>query len=402
MKYQFTPFLAGRRHAQSASLVITLLMMLAAWASPAYSQRSRGSIRSVNRTGNGGTWSGPRGSGSTNRTVSGDTSSRTTSVQGRNGQSATGTRNVTKDGDTVNVDRNVQSSTGASKTSSKEYKVDDGRVESVERDTQVTNRYGQTAEYEGKAERDGYGVKFEGEGKNRYGQDVDVEGYGGRGYYGKGVVADVDGGRYGDRTVVAGRAYGGPAYVRNLPAGYKPYTYYGRPYYGYGGYYYRPIGGFYYPVPPPYGYCCYSSSQMAGAIAITVAGVSMMYAAGSYYEKSKSQSGQEQYKVVSPPAGATLPKTAVPADAATVTFGGTTYYYYANTFYKVAPVNGQMGFVVVEQPTGVQTVKALPADVQPQQVGSTTYLVSGGRYYLVRTDAAGQESYIVVDAPKAA
>jgi hypothetical protein len=31
-----------------------------------------------------------------------------------------------------------------------------------------------------------------------------------------------------------------------------------------------------------------------------------------------------------------------------------------------------------------------------------TYLVSGGKNYLIHSDAAGQESYIVVDAPKGA
>jgi hypothetical protein len=391
-------YLSNAGKVRSVTAVITLLAMLIASIPAGF---ARGSVRSANRSGDGGSSSGRRTSGSTSRTVSGDSSSRSTTVQGRQGQTATGTRNVTKDGDTVTVDRNVQSSTGASKSSTKEIEMDDGRVESVERNTQVTNRHGQTAEWKGKAERDGYGVKFEGEGKNRYGQEVEAEGYGARGYYGKGVVADVDGGRYGDRTVAAGRAYGGPAYVRTLPAGYKPYTYYGRPYYGYGGHYYRPIGGIYYPVHPPYGYCCYSSSQVAGAIAITAIGVSLLYAGGTYYQKSKSQSGKEEYKVVAPPAGASLPKTAVPADAATVTLGGTTFYYHGNTFYKVAPVNGQMGFVVVEKPAGVTTVKALPADVQPKQVGSVTYLISGGKNYLIHTDAAGQESYIVVDAPKA-
>ena len=87
------------------------------------------------------------------------------------------------------------------------------------------------------------------------------------------------------------------------------------------------------------------------------------------------------------------------ADASTVTVGGTTFFD-GNTFYKVAPVNGQMGFVVVEKPTGVVAVKALPADVHSKQVGSVTYLVSGGRDYLIYSDVAGQESYIVVDAPK--
>ena len=45
-------------------------------------------------------------------------------------------------------------------------------------------------------------TQFEGEGTNRYGQDVDVEGYGARG---RGVAAEVEGGRYGDRYVAAGR-----------------------------------------------------------------------------------------------------------------------------------------------------------------------------------------------------
>ncbi len=118
--------------------------------------------------------------------------------------------------------------------------MDDGRVESVERDTSVTTRQGQTANWEGKAEREGYGWEFEGEGNNRYGQSVEANGYAARGPYGKGVVADVEGGRYGDRTVVAGRAYGGRAYAGTLPAGYRGYNYHGRSYYGYGGAYYRP------------------------------------------------------------------------------------------------------------------------------------------------------------------
>ena len=112
------------------------------------------------------------------------------------------------------MNRNVQSSSGASKSSQKTYEMDDGRVESVERNTQATNRYGQTANWEGKAERSGDGWEFEGEGKNKYGQKVEAEGYGARGPYGGGVVADVEGGRYGDRTVVAGR---GPTAGRSMP-----------------------------------------------------------------------------------------------------------------------------------------------------------------------------------------
>jgi hypothetical protein len=297
------------------------------------------------------------------------------------------------------VDRNVQSSTGASKSSSKEYKVDDGHVESVERNTTATNKYGQSANWEGKAEREGYGWEFEGEGSNRYGQSVSANGYAARGPYGSGVVANVEGGRYGDRTVAAGRAYGGRAYATTLPAGYHPYSYYGRPYYGYGGYYYRPVGAFYYPVPPPWGYCCYHNSDLVGAVALTIVGMSLLYSDGVYYEKTQV-SGETQYKVVSPPLGATLPPNSVPADAATVTVAGTPYYYYGNVFYKVAPKDGAMGFVTVQKPAAVTTIAALPADVQPQAAGTITYLVSGGKYYMPYLDAAGAEQYIVVDKPK--
>jgi len=371
---------------------------------PAEAQRrgggSRGSVRSVNRSpGGGGSWSGARGSGSTSRSYSGNTSSRTTNYESRSGRSATATRDVSRSGDTVTVDRNVTGSQGGSVNKQKEYQLDDGRVESVERDVSARSRSGQTASWEGKAEREGAGWEFEGEGKNRYGQNVEAEGVAGRGYYGRGVVADVEGGRYGDRTVAAGRAYGGRGYVTQLPAGYRPYNYYGRPYYGYGGAYYRPWYGGYYPVPPPYGYCCYHDDDLVGAIALTMVGTALLMDDGVCYEKTYVE-GETQYKVVPAPAGASLPQTALPADAPTVTVSGTTFYYYANTFYKVAPKDGGLGFVVVQKPAGVPTLKELPADVQAKQVGSLTYFVSGAKYYMPYLDAAGTEAYIVVDAPK--
>jgi hypothetical protein len=98
--------------------------------------------------------------------------------------------------------------------------------------------------------------------------------------------------------------------------------------------------------------------------------MSLLYSDGVYYEKTQVQ-GETQYKVVAPPPGATLPQNSVPADAATVTVAGTTYYYYGNVFYKVVPKDGAMGFVSVDIPAGVPTLAALPADVQPQQAGSS-------------------------------
>jgi hypothetical protein len=68
---------------RSVTAVITLLAMLIATVPASF---ARGSVRSVNHSGDGGSWSGRRTSGSTSRTQSGNTSSRSTTVQGRQGQ----------------------------------------------------------------------------------------------------------------------------------------------------------------------------------------------------------------------------------------------------------------------------------------------------------------------------
>lgn len=351
---------------------------------------SRGSVSSANR-----------GSATTSRSTYGNTSSRTTNYETRSGNTGTATRDVTRSGDEINVNRNVQSSSGASRTSDRTYNMDDGRVDSVERNSSVTGRSGQTASWEGKAERSGAGWEFEGEGHNRYGQKVEAEGYGARGPYGSGVVADVEGGRYGDRTVVAGRGYGGPVYARQLPAGYRPYNYYGHSYYGYGGAYYRP---YYYGGVPYYGYMwppwgVYYTSVPIGAIAITVAGAAMLYSEGTYYSTTYVE-GSTQYQVVAPPEGTALPAgTSLPADRATVTLNGTTYYIYGNSFYRRVEVSGKETYQVVTRPAGLVTVKALPDDFEPMQAGSVMYFRSKGRFYLPYLDPSGDEFYIVVDQP---
>jgi len=395
-----------------AAVAMTVLLVMP--EAPAFAQRrggggrsaSRGSVNGVNRSspGTGGSWSNPRTSGTTSRTTTGSSSSRTTTAQTRSGQSATGSRNVSKSGDEVTVDRNVQTSSGASKSSQKTYEMDDGRVESVERDVQATSRSGQTAEWEGKAERSGYGWEFEGEGHNKYGQKVEAEGYGARGPYGGGVVADVEGGRYGDRTVVAGRAYGGPVHAAQLPYGARPYNYHGHSYYHHGGAYYHPYHyhgvPYYHYMPPPWG--CYYTTVPVGAIALTVAGMAMLYSDGTYY-KTTYVEGATQYEVVAPPAGASLPAgTSLPADRATITIAGVTYYLYGNTFYKRVVASGQESFVVITKPAGVVAVKALPEDFEPMQAGSMMYFRSKGRYYLTYLDPSGEELYVVVDAPAGA
>jgi hypothetical protein len=403
-KLRFSPLRAR------AAIAVTLLLVLPeapAWAQRARGggggSRSRGSVSSVNRSapGTGGSWSNARTSGSTSRSMYGNTSSRSTTAQTRSGRSATGSRDVTRSGDEVNVNRNVQSSSGASKSSQKTYEMEGGRVDSVERDVQATSRSGQTAEWEGKAERSGYGWEFEGEGHNRYGQKVEAEGYGARGAYGGGVVADVEGGRYGDRTVVAGGAYGGPVHAAQLPYGARPYNYRGHSYYHYGGAYYHPYyyhgAPYYHYMWPPWG--CYYTTVPVGAIALTVAGMALLYSDGTYYQTTYVE-GATQYEVVAPPAGASLPAgTSLPADRATITIAGVKYYLYGNTFYKRVVTSGKESFVVVTKPAGIVAVKALPEDFEPMQAGSTVYFRSKDRWYLTYLDPSGEELYVLVDPP---
>jgi len=384
------------RTSSNVSRLLAVALLIGLPASEALAQR--GSIRGANRMAQ---QSASRPRATTSRTMTGNTATRTTAIQGRQGQTATGTRSVSRAGDTVTVDRDVQSSTGASLSGQREYQFDDGRVDSVERSVSATDRYGRTAQWDGRAEREGYGWEFEGEGKNRYGQNVEVDGYGARGYYGSGVVADVEGGRYGDRTVVAGRAYGGPAYVRSLPYGARPYSYWGRSYYMHGGIYYRPytvhgvvVYGY---IPPPY--YVYYPAPPVGAIAITVAGAALLYSDGTYYTKTTT-GGSTQYQVVPGPAGAELPGTALPPDRATVTVGGETYFLYGNTFYRRVASGNEATYVAVTRPAGVVTVAAMPADIEAVSVGSLTYFQSDSRFYLSYLDPSGEELYVVVDPPE--
>lgn len=302
----------------------------------------------------------------------------------------TGQTTAQREGGTVSVDKTVQSSSGASRTVSKEVKPGE-----VERETSTTDRYGRTVETEGKAERTGSGaVEFERKVEGPYGQEKEIDGVAAQGYYGRGVVAEVEGGRYGDRCVAAGQYYGGRPWVATMPAGYRPVTYYGRPYYAYGGYYYRPVHGMYVVVPPPYG--AYYTSPPVGAIVVTVAAMTLLYSQGTYYKKTTKQ-GSASYEVVPAPVGATL--TALPTGSAAVTVAGMTYYYYANTFYKqTAP----QSFAVVTKPAGIVSPAALPADIEPAAVGGVTYFVAGGKHYLPYLEPTGQEVYIMVDAPPAA
>jgi hypothetical protein len=130
--------------------------------------------------------------------------------------------------------------------------------------------------------------------------------------------------------------------------------------------------------------------------------MALLYSDGTYY-KTTYVEGATQYQVVAPPAGASLPAgTTLPADKTAVTISGTTYYLYGNTFYKRVVTNGKETYVVVTKPAGLVTVKALPADFEPMQAGSTVYFRSKSRYYVAYLDPSGEELYVVVDPPPGA
>ena len=408
---------AGNRRLSSwracAAVALTLLLVLP--EAPAYAQRrgggggsrSRGSVNSVNRSspGTGGSWSNPRTSGTTSRTATGSGSSRTTTAQTRSGETATANRNVTKSGDEVTVNRNAQSTSGASKSSQKTYEMDDGRVESVERDVSGHEPLRPDGELGGqgralrlrlgvrgrgqeplRAERRGRGLRRaralrRGRGRRRRGRPLRrPDGRRGAGLRGAGPRRAAFPTAPDPTTTTATAYYGyGGAY-------YRPYTYHGVPYYGY--------------MHPPWG--CYYTTVPVGAIALTIAGMAMLYSDGTYY-KTTYVEGATQYQVVAPPAGATLPAgTTLPADKTAITISGVTYYLYGNTFYKRVVTNGQESFVVVTKPAGLVAVKALPSDFEPMQAGSTVYFRSKGRYYAAYLDPSGEESYLVVDPPAGA
>jgi hypothetical protein len=131
------------------------------------------------------------------------------------------------------------------------------------------------------------------------------------------------------------------------------------------------------------------------------AGAALLSSDGTYY-KTTYVEGATQYRVVAPPAGATLPAgTSLPPDRAAITLSGVTYYLW-NTFYKRVVANGKESFVVITKPAGVVAVKALTSGFEPMQAGSMIYFRSKGRYYLTYLDPGGEELYVVVDEPKGA
>jgi hypothetical protein len=382
---------------------LILLVGVSLLTDEAFAQRRRrGSVRYARPDGTYSRQTRRGGNVQSTQTTQGNRRTTQTTATGRGGESVTRTRDVTREGDTIKMEGEARTSTGASREVSKEVEVDEGRVQSVERESSARGRYGETVEREREVEREGYGVaSFEGEAKTSTGRKAEVEGVAGYGAYGRrGVVANVDTKYRGDWRVAAGRGRYGAAVTR-LPQGYRPYTYYGRSYYHYGYAYYRPYAyrgvSYYFVVPPPYGVVY--TTVPPGAVILTVAAVTYYYADHVCYKKTSSQ-GSAGYEVVPPPEGLKSPD--LPPERATVTVSGTTYYYYKNTFYRQILHEGELQYAVVNKPQGIVSVPALPAEFEIMQApNGASYFAYQNKYYLPYLESGGNEIYIVVDPPPA-
>lgn len=389
---------------RAVTKLLCLILVASALSEDANAQRRRGRGRgSVRRSRPDGTYNHTtrRGSDiqSTQRTE-GNRRTTDTSVTGPGGESITGSREVTRDGDTLKLEGEAQSSRGGSREVSKEVEFDDGRIESVERESSATGRYGESIERESSAEREGNGTaSFERKAETSTGREAEVDGLAGVGYYGRrGVVADVDTKYHGDWDVAARRGPYGTTVTR-LPEGYRPYSYYGRRYYYYGSAYYRPYAWvglmYYFVVAPPYGVVY--TTVPTGAVVVTTGSTTVYYADHVCYEETNT-GGEVSYEVIPAPEG--LKTKDLPPERTTMTVDGIVYLYFKNTFYRQV-ANGQTTeYVVVTRPAGATVEAALPAEFEIVQASNgTAYFVYQDTYYLPYTDPSGEEVYIMVDPP---
>jgi len=341
---------------KETSFVAVVLVLLSP-LEPLYAQasRSRGSVsgasgKSYSRSGNTASWQGgggyASGSGSATQTASGATGSR-----------------------------QAQAQSGASREVTRDVNTED---QSVDRSSTATTAQGETASRERTTEAQGGYATVEGSAKTSTGREAEGQAVAGRTATGQPVVAgSVDTKYHGSYAGAAtrGNPYGaGGAYTRG-------YTYHGVPYH--------------YPVPVPY--YTYYEQPPVGAMIIMVAGVSyLMSQDGSYSKKTTDSQGKAAYQSVPAPEGAQL-KT-LPAQRALVTVSGTTYYLYSNTFYRRIVQGTQEQFVVVSPPAGVVFIQALPPDFEVVQL-NTMYFAAGRQYYVPYLSVDGKELYVLVDIP---
>jgi hypothetical protein len=122
----------------------------------------------------------------------------------------------------------------------------------------------------------------------------------------------------------------------------------------------------------------------------------LMSQQGNYSKQTTSSEGTVVYQSVPAPEGAKL--QTLPVERALVTVAGTTYFLYSNTFYRRVAQGAQEQFVVVSPPAGAVFVAALPADFQVVQL-NTMYFTAGGKFYVPYLATDGKELYALVDAP---
>lgn len=371
------------------SILVVATMVLAPVEALNAQRRSRGSVSgetrraTVNRSGDTMAWQGRGGIASGGRTVD-----RTDS-----GAQAT---------------RSAQTEGGASREVTRSVDADD---RSVDRSSTVTSAQGETANRDRTTSAEGGYASIEGDARTSTGREASGQGYAGRNIYGQPAVSGSVNTKYngnyagaaarnpyGGYTAAVAGPYGGRV-TTTLPSGYRTTSYHGRSYYSYGGAYYRPYSyhgvHYYYPVPRPY--YTYYSSPPVGAMILTVAGVTyLMTKQGSYAKKTTSSDGKETYQSVPAPEGAEI--GTLSAERVLVTVSGTTYYLYANTFYRRVEQGAQEQFVVVTPPAGVVFINTLPADFEVVQL-NTMYFRAGGNYYVPYLSADGNEMYVQVDEP---
>lgn len=374
------------------TIAIFVVLILLVPAEALYAQRfgrSRGSV-----------------SGSTRRAGI-SRSGNTTAWQGRGGF-ASGSRTVSQTGEGASASRQAQTQSGASREVTRSVDQDDREID---RTSTVTSAQGETATRERTTSGEGGYASFEGEASTSTGREAEGQGVAGRSVYGTPAVAGSVNTKYygsyagaarrnpyGGYTSAAVGPYGGRV-TTTLPSGYRTTVYHGRSYYTYGGAYYRPYTyrgvPYYYPVPPPY-YVYYDDPPI-GAMIVVVAGITyLMSQDGSYAQKTTTSDGKEAYQSVPAPAGAQI--NVLPAERVLVTVADTTYYLYGNAFYRRVAQGAQEQFVVVTAPAGVVFVDSLPADFEVVQL-NTMYFLAGGDYYVPYMSSDGEEMYVLVDTP---
>ena len=125
-------------------------------------------------------------------------------------------------------------------------------------------------------------------------------------------------------------------------------------------------------------------SSALGIVALSVAGMSLLYSAGMFYRTTPAG-----YVVVPAPMGAVVP--ALPPGYTVVYMGGNPYYYYGNAYYAAAP----NGYVVTAPPAIAAPIQApAPAPISQQTVAPAsnepsdaieTYIPNGNGSFTVVT-----------------